>query len=73
MESGKGLTRQNGPGEELYRVHEAARPLGMKTRTIREWIVNGKIGHVRLGRSVRIPISEVRRLIADNYRPARSA
>jgi excisionase family DNA binding protein len=59
--------------EELFRVRDAARPLAIEEKTLRVWIASGKIGHVRLGRSVRIPISEVRRLIADNYRPARTA
>ena len=57
--------------EELYPVTPAAVRLGIKTKTLRNWIAAGRIGHVRLGRTVRVPLSEINRTIAEGYRPAR--
>lgn len=55
----------------LLRVDESADRLGMKVVTIRSWIAKRKIGFVRLGRSIRIPESEIARLISENTVPAR--
>jgi excisionase family DNA binding protein len=56
----------------MLRVDEAARELGIKESTVRAWILRRKVSCVRLSaRCVRIPRSEVRRLIEQNTIPAR--
>jgi excisionase family DNA binding protein len=55
----------------LMSVAEAAQALGLKPATIRVWIARRRIAHVKLGRSVKVPPSEVTRLINDNLVPAR--
>ena len=49
---------------------EAAEELGLSIHTIRAWIANRKIGYVRLGRAIRIPAAEIRRLLDANAVPA---
>jgi excisionase family DNA binding protein len=53
-------------------VREAAEELGLSVATIRAWIQQRKICYVRLGRAVRIPASEIRRLIERGTVPATS-
>ena len=54
-------------------VVEAAEELNMKPGTMRAWIAQRRIGHVRLGRAVRIPPAEIQRLLRSGYvPPARS-
>ena len=49
---------------ELYRVEEAANRLNIQTGTMRRWIFDRKIAVVRVGtRAVRIPASEIERII----------
>lgn len=55
----------------LLTVKETAERLGMKPATIRLWIALRKLGHVKLSRAVRIPESEVDRMIRENTIPAR--
>jgi excisionase family DNA binding protein len=57
--------------EPPVKVEKAARDLGVSVHTIRAWIAQRRIGHVRLGRSVRIPSSEIRRLLEEGFVPAR--
>lgn len=52
-------------------VHEAAEELGLSVHTIRSWVAGRRIGHLRLGRVIRIPAAEIRRVIADSTIPAR--
>jgi excisionase family DNA binding protein len=49
--------------ERLRTVEQAAADLGLSVHTIRAWVARRKIGHVRLGRAVRIPVGEIERLI----------
>ncbi len=56
--------------EKLLRVDEYADRTGMKVVTIRSWIAKRRIAFVRLGRSIRIPESELSRLISENTVPA---
>jgi excisionase family DNA binding protein len=49
--------------EQPVTVREAAEELGLSPATIRAWIRRRKIGYVRLGRAVRIPASEMRRIV----------
>jgi len=60
------------PGAELITIQQAADALGLKPPTLRAWMSRRKIGFVRLGnRAVRIPKSEISRLIEVGFTPAR--
>ena len=50
-------------------VAEAAGELNLSKATIRAWIAQRRLGHVRLGRSVRIPAEEIRRILRVGYVP----
>jgi len=50
-------------------VPEAATELNVSQATIRAWIGRRQIGHVKLGRSVRIPTGEITRLLETGYIP----
>lgn len=53
-------------------VPEAAQAPGLKESTIRAWLLRRRIGFVKLSsRCVRIPHTEVGRLIRENTIPAR--
>jgi excisionase family DNA binding protein len=51
-------------------VAEAADELGLSVYTIRAWIASRRIAHIRLGRSIRIPAAELRRVIEAGTVPA---
>ena len=51
-------------------VHEAAEALGLSPHTIRAWVAQRRIAHIRLGRAIRIPASEIIRILRDNTIPA---
>lgn len=55
-------------GERLVTVAEAEKLTGRKASTWRKDMVTRRIAFVRLGRSVRIPISEIERLIEEGWR-----
>lgn len=55
---------------ELWRVPEAAPRLGLADKTLWAWIGARKIGVHHVGRSVRIPESEIQRILAEGYVPA---
>ncbi len=55
----------------LWRVPEAAASLSVAEKTLRMWIGSRKVGVVRLGRSVRVPQTEIDRLITEGFTPAR--
>jgi excisionase family DNA binding protein len=58
---------------ELLRVDDFAARLNIKPSTVRAWILRRRIAKVRLGsRAVRIPASEVSRLISEGLIPARA-
>lgn len=50
-------------------VKNAADELAVSPHTVRAWITQRRIGHIRLGRAIRVPVSEVSRLLDDNFRP----
>jgi excisionase family DNA binding protein len=56
--------------EELLTVPEGAKALSLKEKTIRAWIAARRIGCVRPGGAVRIPASEIARLIKEGSDPA---
>jgi excisionase family DNA binding protein len=51
-------------------VVEAAARLGLSSHTIRAWVAQRRIAHIRLGRAVRIPAGEIDRLLNENTVPA---
>jgi excisionase family DNA binding protein len=51
-------------------VCEAAEELGLSVHTIRAWIASRRLGHLRLGRAIRIPAAEIRRIIEESTVPA---
>jgi excisionase family DNA binding protein len=56
---------------ELLRIEEFAAILNIKESTVRAWILRRRIAKVRVGRrAVRIPASEVNRLIDAGITPA---
>jgi len=52
-------------------IPEAARELGVKVPTIRAWIGQRRLGHLKLGRAVRIPRAEIERILENSFVPAR--
>ena len=52
-------------------IRQAAEELNLSVHTVRNWIFQRHIGHVRLGRSIRIPASEIQRLVEQGTVPAR--
>lgn len=58
------------PAEQPRTVVEAASELGLSVHTVRAWVAARRIAHIRFGRAIRIPATEIRRLIEDNTVPA---
>lgn len=56
---------------EMHTVVEAGIRLGLKPVTIRKKISRREITHIKLGRSIRIPESEILRIIRENTIPRR--
>ena len=50
-------------------VREAAKRLGLQESTIRKWILQRRVGVVRLGRSVRLRAADLDKMLAEAYRP----
>jgi excisionase family DNA binding protein len=50
-------------------VEQAAAELNLSRATIRAWIAQRRLGHVRLGRAIRIPAHEIQRLLESGYVP----
>ena len=50
---------------QLLEIPKAAERLGLKARTIRRWVFLRKITYVKVGGAVRIPESEVARVIKE--------
>ena len=44
-------------------VAQAADELGLSVHTIRAWIAQRRIGYLRLGRAIRVPASEIERVL----------
>ena len=55
----------------MLTVNEIARELGLKSGTIRLWVSQRRVAHFKLGRAVRIPRSELERLMKESLIPAR--
>jgi excisionase family DNA binding protein len=54
----------------LLTVNEFAARTGWKPCTVRKKILRRELGYIKMGRSVRIPESELERLITNGFRPA---
>jgi excisionase family DNA binding protein len=55
---------------ELLSIDAAAKLLGLRAVTVRQWASARRIARVKLGRRVLIPSSEVERLIEQSLIPA---
>jgi excisionase family DNA binding protein len=56
--------------EPPYSVAQAARALNLSVACIRAWVLQRRIAYLKLGRSIRIPASEIRRLLEDPITPS---
>jgi excisionase family DNA binding protein len=54
---------------QLNDVPVTAKILGIKESTVRAWIHTGRIEFVRIGRRVKIPGAEIRRIIDEGRQP----
>ena len=50
-------------------VEQAASELNISVHTVRAWVSGRKIGYVRLGRLIRIPVAEIERLLTTGAVP----
>jgi excisionase family DNA binding protein len=57
--------------ERPLTVKEAAEELNLSPATIRAWLLRRRLGCVRLGRAVRIPRSEIHRMLDEGAVPAK--
>ena len=53
------------PGQKLLRVGAAAHELGLHPMTVRRWIKAGRIQVVQVGREMRIPRTEIERVVGS--------
>ena len=58
-------------GKRPLNVREVAGALGLSESTIRSWLAQRRLGFVRLGRAIRIPVEEVDRVLAQGAVPAK--
>ena len=56
---------------KLLKVREAAAVLTLSEKALWQWIYLRRISVVRLGRAVRVPLSEIDRLIEEGTTPVR--
>ena len=57
--------------EKILTVDQTAQRLWVKVVTIRSWIASRTLGHVKLGkRAIRVPETEIQRLLDKGYVPA---
>jgi len=56
--------------DRLNKVPEVAEKLGISEKTVWAWIGARRLAVHRVGRSVRVPESEIRRILDDGYTPA---
>ncbi len=60
-----------GMGKRPLNVREVAGALGLSESTIRSWLAQRRLGFVRLGRAIRIPVEEIDRVLAQGAVPAK--
>jgi excisionase family DNA binding protein len=56
---------------ELLAVSDFADALGVTDACVRKWLLERRINSTRIGKLVRIPKSEIERLVEQGLRPAR--
>lgn len=56
---------------QLRTVEQAAAELTISPLTLRSWIHRGRIGVTRIGRCVRVPEHEIRRIVDRGFVPAK--
>jgi len=56
---------------EWLTVNEFAEALGITAACVRRWLLERRVSSTRIGRLVRIPVSEINRLVETGLRPAR--
>jgi excisionase family DNA binding protein len=57
---------------DLITIPEFATRLKVTVACVRRWIIEKRVATVKLGRLVRIPVSEADRMIDEGFRPARN-
>ncbi len=57
--------------EKQYRLRDAAEFLSLRESTLRKWVLLRRVRVNKIGGAVRIPESELARLIGQNVVPAR--
>ena len=55
--------------KRLNKIPEGAEKLGISPKTLWAWIGARRIGVHRVGRAVRIPESEIQRILSEGYCP----
>ena len=55
----------------LLSIPQVAERLGITEAAVRRWVLLRKISVIKVGRLVRVPSTELDRLLADGLRPAR--
>lgn len=65
------LTMRTTPPTDLTTVKKGAARLSVSEKALRLWLARGLLPRVKLGRSVRIPVDAIERLIEENTVPAR--
>jgi excisionase family DNA binding protein len=55
---------------QFVSVADAESRTGVSRWTWRRWAYDGKVGSVKLGKRLLIPVAEIERLVAQNTRPA---
>jgi excisionase family DNA binding protein len=56
--------------DEFLTVHEVAALLKLNPQTVRNWIDNGQLPAIRVGRRVRITRADLERVLQQGYSPA---
>jgi excisionase family DNA binding protein len=59
------------PEEEYLTVAEVAETLKLNQQTVRNWIDQGSLPALRVGRRVRIKRSDFERILDESYSPAK--
>jgi excisionase family DNA binding protein len=58
---------------KLLSIPQFAEQLGVTDSCIRRWILERRVGVIKVGRLVRIPATEFERIVAEGTRPARTS
>jgi hypothetical protein len=64
------MDRTESLSRQFASVADAEAKTGVSKWTWRRWALDGKVGSVKLGKRLLIPIAEIDRLVAENTRPA---